>query len=386
MVWNQPGNNGQDNNPWGNNPKKTSKDTTSFFEKLRRSFNKNTSNHQKFPVAFIFGIIGVVVVFWFISGFYTIKEGERGVVTRFGEKLDVLVEPGLNWNPTFIDHVYPIDISTVRELRTTGVMLTSDENVVQVEMNVQYRITDPKQYLFNVVNPDDSLSQATDSAIRAVIGNSTMDKILAEGRTVIRDDTQDELMKTIAPYQMGLTVIDVNFQAARPPEEVRAAFDDAIAAREDEQRFMREAEAYSNEILPRANGQAARLLAEARSYQAKTIMEAEGDAARFDKLLPAYQAAPNITTERMYIEAMERILSETNKVLIDPKNNNVMLLPLDKLLSTSSKTAAAPSTQQNAAPKTVTKTSSRNNNVQTNPSSVIETMLDKRASNAYDAQ
>ncbi len=183
------------------------------------------------------------------------------MVTRFG-KFSHLVEPGLNWKPTFIDEVKPVNVEAVRELAASGVMLTSDENVVRVEMNVQYRVTNPEKYLYSVTSPDDSLRQATDSALRGVIGKYTMDRILTEGRTVIRSDTQRELEETIRPYDMGITLLDVNFQAARPPEEVKAAFDDAIAARENEQQYIREAEAYTNEVQPRANGQAHVILEE----------------------------------------------------------------------------------------------------------------------------
>ncbi|KPR43411.1 FtsH protease activity modulator HflK, partial [Citrobacter freundii] len=160
---------------------------------------------------------------------------------------------------------------------------------------VQYRVTDPQRYLFSVTSADDSLRQATDSALRGVIGKYTMDRILTEGRTVIRSDTQRELEETIRPYNMGITLLDVNFQAARPPEEVKAAFDDAIAARENEQQYIREAEAYTNEVQPRANGQAQRILEEARAYKTQTILEAQGEVARFAKILPEYKAAPQIT-------------------------------------------------------------------------------------------
>ncbi len=224
-------------------------------------------------------IVGIVaaaaVIIWAASGFYTIKEAERGVVTRFG-KFSHLVEPGLNWKPTFIDNVQAVNVESVRELAASGVMLTSDENVVRVEMNVQYRVTDPERYLFSVTSADDSLRQATDSALRGVIGKYTMDRILTEGRTVIRSDTQRELEETIRPYNMGITLLDVNFQTARPPEEVKAAFDDAIAARENEQQYIREAEAYTNEVQPRANGQAQRILEEARAYKTQTVLEARG--------------------------------------------------------------------------------------------------------------
>ncbi|VDZ70046.1 FtsH protease regulator HflK [Klebsiella aerogenes] len=281
-------------------------------------------------------IVGIVaaaaVIIWAASGFYTIKEAERGVVTRFG-KFSHLVEPGLNWKPTFVDNVQAVNVESVRELAASGVMLTSDENVVRVEMNVQYRVTDPERYLFSVTSADDSLRQATDSALRGVIGKYTMDRILTEGRTVIRSDTQRELEETIRPYNMGITLLDVNFQTARPPEEVKAAFDDAIAARENEQQYIREAEAYTNEVQPRANGQAQRILEEARAYKTQTVLEAQGEVARFAKILPEYKAAPEITRERLYIETMEKVLSHTRKVLVnDSKGGNLMVLPLDQML------------------------------------------------------
>lgn len=231
-----------------------------------------------------------------------------------------------------IDEVKPVNVEAVRELAASGVMLTSDENVVRVEMNVQYRVTNPEKYLYSVTSPDDSLRQATDSALRGVIGKYTMDRILTEGRTVIRSDTQRELEETIRPYDMGITLLDVNFQAARPPEEVKAAFDDAIAARENEQQYIREAEAYTNEVQPRANGQAQRILEEARAYKAQTILEAQGEVARFAKLLPEYKAAPEITRERLYIETMEKVLGNTRKVLVNDKGGNLMVLPLDQML------------------------------------------------------
>ncbi len=239
-----------------------------------------------------------------------------------------------------------MNVEAVRELAASGVMLTSDENVVRVEMNVQYRVTDPQKYLFSVTSPDDSLRQATDSALRGVIGKYTMDRILTEGRTVIRSDTQRELEETIKPYNMGITLLDVNFRAARPPEEVKAAFDDAIAARENEQQYIREAEAYTNEVQPRANGQAQRILEEARAYKTQTITEAQGEVARFAKILPEYKAAPQITRERLYIETMEKVLSHTRKVLVNDKSGNLMVLPLDQML----KGGNAPAARATIAP------------------------------------
>lgn len=372
MAWNQPGNNGQDRDPWGSsnnqggnsggNGNKGGReqgppDLDDIFRKLSKKLGGlgggkgglgggSGSQGPRGPMGGrIVGIVAAAaVIIWAASGFYTIKEAERGVVTRFG-KFSHLVEPGLNWKPTFIDNVQAVNVESVRELAASGVMLTSDENVVRVEMNVQYRVTDPERYLFSVTSADDSLRQATDSALRGVIGKYTMDRILTEGRTVIRSDTQRELEETIRPYNMGITLLDVNFQTARPPEEVKAAFDDAIAARENEQQYIREAEAYTNEVQPRANGQAQRILEEARAYKTQTVLEAQGEVARFAKILPEYKAAPEITRERLYIETMEKVLSHTRKVLVNDKGSNLMVLPLDQML----KGAGAPAAKSDSS-------------------------------------
>ncbi|HAU5055984.1 TPA: FtsH protease activity modulator HflK, partial [Klebsiella michiganensis] len=329
-------------------------------------------------------IVGIVaaaaVIIWAASGFYTIKEAERGVVTRFG-KFSHLVEPGLNWKPTFIDNVQAVNVESVRELAASGVMLTSDENVVRVEMNVQYRVTDPERYLFSVTSADDSLRQATDSALRGVIGKYTMDRILTEGRTVIRSDTQRELEETIRPYNMGITLLDVNFQTARPPEEVKAAFDDAIAARENEQQYIREAEAYTNEVQPRANGQAQRILEEARAYKTQTVLEAQGEVARFAKILPEYKAAPEITRERLYIETMEKVLSHTRKVLVNDKGSNLMVLPLDQMLKGAG-APAAKSDSSGASDLLRLPPASSSNSASNASTSTGGTIMDQRRANA----
>ncbi|MGD8107692.1 FtsH protease activity modulator HflK [Pantoea sp. FN0302] len=368
MAWNQPGNNGQDRDPWGSSNNKGGNsggnkggrdqgppDLDDIFRKLSKKLgglgggNKGgDSSRSSGNGGKLVGIVAVAaVVIWAASGFYTIKEAERGVVTRFGQ-FSHLVEPGLNWKPTFIDQVRAVNVEAVRELAASGVMLTSDENVVRVEMNVQYRVTDPERYLFAVTSADDSLRQATDSALRGVIGRSSMDRILTEGRTVVRSETQREIDETIRPYDMGITVLDVNFQAARPPEEVKAAFDDAIAARENREQYVREAEAYANEVQPRANGQAQRILEEARAYKSRTVLEAQGEVARFAKILPEYKAAPEITKERLYIETMERVLSGTRKVLVNSNNNNLMVLPLDQLMRGAGSTNAAGSQESSS--------------------------------------
>ncbi|MBB1312302.1 MULTISPECIES: FtsH protease activity modulator HflK [Aliivibrio] len=359
MAWNEPGNNNNNNNngggdnkdPWGNKNRggrdQGPPDLDEVFNKLSQKLsgkfgggnkggnNKGGSGLPSFGNggAIGLGLIAVVAIaIWIFSGFYTIGESERGVVLRLG-KYDRMVDPGLNWKPTFIDQVTAVNIQSIRSLNSKGLMLTKDENVVTVEMGVQYRVADARKYLYTVVNADDSLRQATDSALRAVIGDAKMDDILTSGRQVIRQRTQETLNRIIDKYDMGLIVVDVNFQLARPPEEVKASFDDAIAAREDEERFIREAEAYSNDILPKATGRAERLKKEAQGYTERTVNGAIGQIAQFEKLLPEYNKAPEVTRTRLYLDTMERVYSNTSKVLIDSESNgNLLYLPLDKMV------------------------------------------------------
>ncbi|MXP67679.1 FtsH protease activity modulator HflK [Pantoea sp. Aalb] len=334
MAWNQPENNGQDRDPWGKsrinpegkNQRKNNQPSHDIDDLFREISNKIGGVGSS---KFLTMIILLITILWISSGFYTIKEAERGVLTCFG-KFTHLVQPGLNWKPTFIEQVQAVNVEAVRQLGTSGMMLTSDENVVRVEMNVQYRVIDPKKYLYSVTNADDSLRQATDSALRGVIGRSTMDRILTAGRTVVRSETQREIERTIRPYDMGIILLDVNFQTARPPEEVKAAFDDAIAALENREQYVREAEAYANEVQPRANGQAQRILSDARAYKERTILEAQGEITRFSTMLIEYKANPKIMKKRLYIESMERILSHTHKILINDSSNHLMVLPLDQ--------------------------------------------------------
>ncbi len=349
MAWNEPGNNngnnGRDNDPWGNNNRGNKggrdqgpPDLDEVFNKLSQKLGgKFGRKGGKGPSlgggsAIGFGVIAAIAVaVWFFAGFYTIGEAERGVVLRLG-KYDRIVDPGLNWRPQFIDEVTPVNVQAIRSLRASGLMLTKDENVVTVAMDIQYRVSDPYKYLYRVTNADDSLRQATDSALRAVVGDSLMDSILTSGRQQIRQSTQETLNSIIDSYDMGISVVDVNFQSARPPEQVKDAFDDAIAAREDEERFIREAEAYKNEILPKATGRAERLKKEAHGYTERTVNEALGQVAQFEKLLPEYLAAPKVTRDRLYLDAMQEVYSKSSKVLIDSKSSgNLLYLPIDKL-------------------------------------------------------
>ncbi|WGE90323.1 FtsH protease activity modulator HflK [Actinobacillus genomosp. 1] len=365
MSWNESGN---QQDPWGkpgqkkpeqqgqgsqqepekqNNRQEPPDLEEAFSSLLKKMGGGNKGNNSRHPQSFgkLFPLAAIfAVIVWGASGFYTVKEAERGVVTRFG-KLNDIVMPGLNWKPTFVDEVIPVNIERVSELKTSGSMLTQDENMVQVEMTVQYRVEDPAKYLFSVRDADDSLKQATDSALRYVIGHMSMDDILTTGRATVREKTWQTLRDIIKTYDMGLLVTDVNFQSARPPEEVKDAFDDAIKAQEDEQRLIREAEAYARGREPIARGQAQRIVEQATAYKDQIVLEAKGEVERFSKLLPEYKAAPKVMRERLYIETMEKVMKNTPKVIMDGNGNNLNVLPMDKLLA---KPTASESVKQTA--------------------------------------
>ena len=304
----------------------------------------------------------VALVVYAFSGFYTIKEAEQGLVLRFGQYSGT-VEPGLRWKWTFIDRIIPVDMQSTRAMPSSGFMLTQDENVVRVEMQIQYRVVDSRNYIFSVTNADDSLKQSLDSALRYVVGHAVMDDILTSGREVIRQSVWEELEKIIEPYNLGLIIVDVNFKDARPPNEVKDAFDDAISAQEDEVRFLREAEAYARGIEPRARGRVKRMEQEALAYKSQTVLDAEGEVAKFNKLLPEYQAAPDVTRQRLYIATMEKVYSNTSKVMVDVEGgNNMMYLPLDKIIQQQNTT-----NNSNTAVKSYAPVSQQSNN--TAPSS-----------------
>ncbi|WP_046003672.1 FtsH protease activity modulator HflK [Pseudoalteromonas rubra] len=341
MAWNEPGNNGNDNDPWKNRggrdqgPPDLDEVFRKFNNKFGGMFGGKPGKGGGIGGAGMVFVLLIAFVVWALSGIYTVKEAERGIVLQFGE-FNRIAEPGLRWKMTFIERVIPIDIEAVRSLSASGFMLTEDENVVSVEFEVQYRVVDPTLYRFSVTDADHSLQQALDSALRYVVGHSRMDQVLTTGRELVRQRTWDELTKIIEPYNLGIIVTDVNFKDSRPPAEVKDAFDDAIAAQEDEERFIREAEAYAREIEPRARGQVTRMTQEAEGYRERITLEAQGEVERFEKLLPEYQAAKQVTRERLYIETMEQVLGNSSKVLVDVKGgNNMMYLPLDKIMQQS---------------------------------------------------
>ncbi|WP_298442086.1 FtsH protease activity modulator HflK [uncultured Ferrimonas sp.] len=351
MAWNEPGNQGKD--PWGNRGGKDQgpPDLDEVFRKFSNRFGGGGGKFGGVGVSLV--LIGALLAYA-LAGFYKIEEAERGVVLRFGQ-FDSIVGPGLGLRPPFIDKVYPVNVQRVNRLNASGLMLTKDENVVTVQMEVQYRIEDPRKFLFNVVDPAQTLSEALDSALRYVVGHTTMDNILTVGREQVRQDTWEELDGIIAPYDMGIRVVDVAFKEARPPEEVKPAFDDAIAAREDEERYVQEATAYTRQVEPQARGQAERMLKEADAYRQRVVLEAEGEVARFNKLLPQYEAAPVVTRERLYLETMEQVYSNTSKVMVENDGGSMFYLPLDKIIQGQTPASVKPmqSAPNNSANRTI---------------------------------
>jgi len=351
MAWNEPGNNDKD--PWKNKggknqgPPDLDELLNDLGQKVSGIFGGKgggKSSGGSMPSGKNFSSIGlsliliIGLVVYAFSGFYTIKEAEKGIVLRFGQ-FSGTVDPGINWKWTFIDRIIPVDMQSTREMQSSGFMLTQDENVVRVDMQIQYRIVDARNYVFSVTNAVDSLNQSLDSALRYVVGHAVMDDILTSGREQIRQSVWKELEKIIAPYNLGLIIVDVNFKDARPPNEVKDSFDDAIAAQEDEVRFLREAEAYARGIEPRARGRVKRMEQEAIAYKDRTVLDAQGEVARFEKILPEYQAAPEVTRQRLYIATMEKVYSNTSKVMVDVDGgNNMMYLPLDKIMQQQSTT------------------------------------------------
>jgi membrane protease subunit HflK len=365
MSWNEPG--GDKKDPWSGReqppvPPDLDDVLKTLQDKLSRLFGGGSSggsgSHQ--PPAQMAGLVAVVALgLWALTGIYLVDEGSRGVVTRFGAYEDTTF-PGLHWHfPAPIEKVEVVNVEQQRFLeigyRSGGrqqsqgsvpkeaLMLTQDENIIDIRLAVQYQIKDAQAYLFNVADPDVTLKQVIESAQRAVIGKSTMDFVLTEGRSNIADEIKVEIQQTLDEYKTGISVSNVNLVDAQPPDQVQNAFEDAIKAREDEQRLKNEAEAYANEVVPKARGAAARLLEESEAYKQKAVARAEGEASRFLQLLTEFEKSPDVTRERMYLDVMQEVLGQTGTLVVDVKNsNNMLYLPVDKL-----QRSAAPSASVN---------------------------------------
>ncbi|TAK48792.1 MAG: FtsH protease activity modulator HflK [Betaproteobacteria bacterium] len=300
-------------------------------------------------------IAGIVLAVWLASGFYIVVEGTRGIVLTFG-KFSQETSPGLRWRmPWPIQSNEIVNISQVRTLEVgyrnnvktkvlkESLMLTDDENIVDLQFAVQYLVKDAQQYLFNVRRPDETAMQAAESAMREVIGKGRMDAILYESREAIAISARQLMQQILDRYKTGIQVSTVTIQNAQPPEQVQAAFDDAVKAGQDRERQKNEGQAYANDVIPKARGTASRLLQEADGYRQRVIVSAEGDASRFRQVLAEYSKAPAVTRERIYIETLQQIFSSTSKIMLDYKGGgNLLYLPLDKLLQGAGSAAALP--------------------------------------------
>tara|TARA_R110002072_G_scaffold213_8_gene1500 strand:- start:1814 stop:2968 length:1155 start_codon:yes stop_codon:yes gene_type:complete len=348
MAWNEPGGgNNKPKDPWGGGdqgPPDLDEALKKLQAKMGGLFGGGSSSGSGGTPGFSGAALGVllvvVLVIWAAFGFYQVDQQERGVVLRFGKYFDT-VQPGLHWNPPLIDEVTLLNITKVRSNSFREIMLTQDENIVEVKLSVQYVIDNPEYFILKVRDPERSLQHAAQSALRHVVGGATMDMVLTEGRAQIAIDVQQRLQDYINMYQTGILVSKVTIDESKPPSQVQAAFDDVIKAREDEERLQNEAQAYANGIVPEARGAAQRQIEEASAYKEQVIANAEGEAERFSRLLEEYSKAPEVTRERLYLDAVQTVLSQTNKVMVDVEGgNNVMYLPLDKLAEQSQRSAS----------------------------------------------
>ena len=298
-------------------------------------------------------ILGLIVVVWLGSGFYIVNEGERGVVLRFGKYVETTM-PGPRWHlPYPFETAETVNIEQVRtvevgyrnnvksKMLSEALMLTDDENIIDLQFSVQYTIKDPEDYLFMNRAPDEAVMQASETAMREIVGKSKMDFVLYEGRAEIAARATQLMQDILDRYRTGINISKVNMQNAQPPEQVQASFDDAVKAGQDRERLKNEGEAYANDVIPKARGVASRLIEEADGYKERVIANAQGEAARFNQVLVEYAKAPQVTRERLYQDAMQQVLTSTTKVLVDDKGgNNLLYLPLDKLMQMSTPGAA----------------------------------------------
>ncbi len=335
MAWNEPG--GKNNDPWGGNnqgPPDLDEALKKFQEKIGGLFGGSGGGSGQAPGmgAGSLGAIALIAVFvWAVFGFYQVDQQEKAVILRLGVYHDT-VSAGLHWNPPLIDAVEKINVTKVRSAEHRASMLTEDENIVDVPMSVQYTVSDPAHFLLKVRNPEHSLEQAMESALRHVVGSSAMDQVITEGRKQMAIDVKLRLQNYLDSYQTGILVSEVNIRESRAPAQVQDAFDDVTRAKEDKSRLKNEAEAYANTIIPEARGAAQRQLEESNAYRDQVIARAEGEAARFSKLLVEYKKAPEVTRRRLYLDAMQDVYSNSTKVMVDVKGgNNMLYLPLDKI-------------------------------------------------------
>lgn len=343
MAWNEPG--GGDRDPWGKRKNDGPPDLDELIKNLRTAIEgffgggkpsggKSGDSGKPSSNVPVYLVLVLLAIAWVFSSFYVLDEKERGVVMRFG-KYHKTLDPGLTFNPYLIDTVQVERVTEERQYTAAGtksLMLTKDENIVQVPLTVQYNVSSIRDYVLNVRDPIETLEQATDSAIRHVVGSTRLEDVLSDGRSQMADEVELRLQEYLDNYGTGINVIDVTLQRGEPPAQVTDAFDDVNAAEQDKDRLIDQAEAYRNGVLPQARGQSQRIIEEANAYQGQLIARAQGEASRFEQLYAEYERSPKVTRERLYIDAVQQVMQNSSKVMIDVDGgNNMMYLPLDQL-------------------------------------------------------
>ena len=349
---------------WNDNNNQTPPELDEVIKDFKNKFNSTfggkssgSSGAGKAAKGSFKYIFILAFIVWMATGIYIIDPAERGVVLRFGA-FQTSTTQGPHWHiPYPVESVYKVNVEQVRSaeigfrnaqnsysggVSSESLMLTRDENMVDVKLAVQYKIADAQAYLFNVSNPEMTLSHVIQSVIRQVVGDNTMDHVLTTGRDQVAQEVKTASQALLNDYGLGILITAVTMQDAQPPVQVKASFDDVVKAREDEQRYINEAKAYANDIVPKARGASQRLLAEAEAYNSQIISKSEGEAYRFTQILNEYVKAPEVTKERLYRETLEEVLSTTNKVIVDSSSNSMMYLPIDQLIN-SSRTSKASS-------------------------------------------
>jgi membrane protease subunit HflK len=340
---------------WNDNNNQTPPELDEVIKDFKNKFNStfggkssgNTGASKAAKGSFKYLIVLALIV-WLLTGIYIVDPAERGVVLRFGAFQESTTQ-GPHWHiPYPVESVYKINVEQIRSaeigfrnvqnsysggVSSESLMLTKDENMVDVKLAVQYKVADAQAFLFNVFQPELTLSHVVQSVIRQVVGDNTMDHVLTTGREQVALEVKSASQALLNEYNTGLMITAVTMQDAQPPVQLKAAFDDVVKAREDEQRYINEARAYANDIVPKARGASQRLIAEAEAYKSEVVSKSEGEAYRFTQILTEYTKAPGVTKERLYRETLEDVLSDTNKVIVDSNSNSLMYLPIDQLIN-----------------------------------------------------
>ena len=340
---------------WNDNNNQTPPELDEVIKDFKNKFNStfggkssgNTGASKAAKGSFKYLVILALIV-WLLTGIYIVDPAERGVVLRFGAFQESTTQ-GPHWHiPYPVESVYKINVEQIRSaeigfrnvqnsysggVSSESLMLTKDENMVDVKLAVQYKVADAQAFLFNVFQPELTLSHVVQSVIRQVVGDNTMDHVLTTGREQVALEVKSASQALLNEYNTGLMITAVTMQDAQPPVQLKAAFDDVVKAREDEQRYINEARAYANDIVPKARGASQRLIAEAEAYKSEVVSKSEGEAYRFTQILTEYTKAPGVTKERLYRETLEDVLSDTNKVIVDSNSNSLMYLPIDQLIN-----------------------------------------------------